>query len=52
MENRYLNRALTSSSPERKKLLRQAIEAVKVMPTNKLKIYAPELQREAGTKFK
>jgi hypothetical protein len=50
MQNQYLNRALTSSTPERRKLLRQAIEAIKVMPDNKLKIYTPELQREAGTK--
>jgi len=50
MQTRHLNRALTSSSDERSKLLRQSIEALKVMPTNKLKIYTPELQREAGTK--
>ena len=52
MQNRYLNRALTTSTPERRKMLRQAIEAIKVLPDNKLKIITPELQKEAGVKFR
>lgn len=46
------NRALTSTTEERRKLMRQSIEAVKALPLNKLRIYTPELQREAGTKKK
>jgi len=50
MNNRYMNRALTSNNDERRKLTRQSIEAVKALPLNKLKIIAPELQKEAGIK--
>jgi len=50
MNNRYMNRALTSNNDERRKLTRQSIEAIKVLPFNKLKIIAPELQKEAGIK--
>jgi len=50
MNNRYINRALTSNNDERRKLTRQSIEAVKALPLNKLKIIAPELQKEAGIK--
>ena len=52
MNNRYMNRALTSNNDERRKLTRQSIEAIKVLPFNKLKIIAPELQKEAGIKKK
>jgi hypothetical protein len=49
MQNPYPNKTL-EANPERRKLLRQALEAVKALPTNKLKVYTPELQKQAGIK--
>lgn len=42
----------TEPSEERRKLLRQAHEAIKVMPNEKLKENVEKLQRDAGVKFR
>lgn len=56
MQNRYLNRALTSSTEEERKersrLLRQTYEAIKVLPTEKVREYRDKSQNDAGIKFR
>ncbi len=42
----------TEPNEERRKLLRQAHEAIKVMPNEKLKENVEKLQRDAGVKFR
>lgn len=49
MQNVYTNKG-AGTDTERRKLVRQAVEAVKALPTNKLKVYTPELQKQAGIK--
>lgn len=47
-----MNNEKKEPNEDRRKMLRQAHEAIKLLPDNKLKEYKDNLQRDAGVKFR